>query len=411
MKKTLSRILCVVAIFLMVTNVQASTVEPLNRTYQGKINVGLFEREYKSSVDNIKKVLPFINIAAKDMTYDKDILSSGISFGNESISVEKSLKGFHVLLGGDTITVDGKLEYSLIMAPNVVINGKVDKDILIMAESVFITESADIGNDVTIITNKAEVKGEIKGNLIATCEDLYFSGNVGKDLRISSKSFKAEKETISGDVYIETDSDTSYIKGKYKDAKILQFATDDVNPSDTKVSSDNIAKYIVKGIVVAVVYTLLTYLLTKKDNNIVDKVTEKSKEYMSYLFLMGILLIIIMPVLFIGLPILAIFGLGIIAWPIFVAYLAFIILACILDIFVTGLVIGNIITKRISKEKLTQTKRLGIYAGVFAVIYMLTEITVYASMLCMIISIGVLFTYITRKAKVVKVEEKAGDEK
>lgn len=397
MKKILNKVLCFISILLVISSVQAANSNnETNKIYQGKMNIGIFGKDFKSSANLAKKALPFINVATKNMTYNSDISSSGISIGNESVSVEKNLRGVHTIIGGDTITVDGSVEYAVIMAPNVVINGKIEKDTLIIAESLFITESAVIGNDVTIACTKAEIRGEVKGNLIGTTENLYLSGKIGKDIRVGAKEFKAEKETISGDVYIETDSDMNYIKDKYKDAKIMPYTLE----QETEMTeTNNIASLVRDGLILVIIYTAIAHLITKKENNFIDKMTTKIKMYTPFALIMGVVVLAMIPLVIFIILILAIFGLGIIAWPILVAYLAFIILASIIDIFVTGIVLSNIIITKLDKSKMTVAKKLAIYALMFALIYILTKITSYANMFCTIISIGILFTYITKKIK------------
>jgi hypothetical protein len=360
---------------------------------QNIINFGIFDGDFVSSINKFKKVLPFINVATKNMTYDTDVSASGLSFSNQSITVKNSLKGVQVLTAMDTVTIDNSCEYGVIFATNVVIKGKIEKDILIMAQSVFITDTAEIGNDITIVASKVEVKGKINGNLLGTAEDLTVYGNIAKDLRMNAKAVKLENEKISGDIYLSTDSDTASIIKKYPNAVIEKY-TSEVKNDDKSI---DVYSVVTKGIVVVFTYTLVAYLVNKKENNLIQKATNKFEKYMPFTFIMGILMLLLLPVILIGLLIFGVMGLGVIAWPVLVAYLSFIILTCILDVLIVGLVLIDIIISKIDKEKLNITKKIFIYLGIFASIYVLNYLFSYVAMLCAITSVGIVFTTMTRK--------------
>lgn len=394
MKKIFSFLFILFTLFICLNSVQAVNEEKsAGALKQNIINFGIFDGDFVSSINKFKKVLPFINVATKNMTYDTDVSASGLSFSNQSITVKNSLKGVQVLTAMDTVTIDNSCEYGVIFATNVVIKGKIEKDILIMAQSVFITDTAEIGNDITIVASKVEVKGKIKGNLLGTAEDLTVYGNISKDLRMNAKTVKFENEKISGDIYLSTDSNTASIIKKYPNAVIENY-TSEVKNEDKSI---DVYSVVTEGIVVVFTYTLVAYLLNKKGNNIIQKATNKFEKYMPFTFLMGILMLLLLPVILIGLLIFGVMGLGVIAWPIFVAYLSFIILTCILDVLIVGLVLINIIISKIDKEKLNTTKKIFIYLGIFASIYVLKYFFSYAAMLCAITSIGIVFTTMTRK--------------
>ena len=109
-----------------------------------------------------------MNIFTNAATYDKDVTHSGISIGETTIDVNEKLEGMQVLFSTDMITIKGEVENSLIYANNVIIEGKLTGDSIILAPTVQIKEAAVIENDVIIIANNLDIAGTVKGNVIAT---------------------------------------------------------------------------------------------------------------------------------------------------------------------------------------------------------------------------------------------------
>ena len=79
---------------------------------------------------------------------------------------------------------------------------------------------------------------------------------------------------------------------------------------------------ITKGIITVIVYTFVAWLITRKPNNIVEKACEKFKEKTTFGLIasvIALMLVLILPILLI---VLALTGLGLIAWTILIAYVA-----------------------------------------------------------------------------------------
>lgn len=406
MKKFLKGMLLVFLIMMtLITSVQATDVESTTEAIQdiSIFNVGIYDTEYKSSIYKLEKILPFFNMSSQNMIYDTDINAHGITFGSLSVDVKQKLKGIHVMFAGDTLTIDGSVEFPIVLATNVVINGKVDRDALIIAESVFVTEDAEIANDITVFGGSLEVRGKVNGNVLGTVDKLYISGHVEKDVRMIAKNFVFENEMLNGDIYLETDSDTTALESKYENVTVYPYTTETV---EEEVETVDTAAIVTKGIIVIIVYTVLAVVLTRKETNIVQKMTDKFVNYAPYSILMALGLLVCSFLIFIVLIILAILGLGVIAWPILIFLIAFAIISYIIEVLVVGSVLANLIMRKIKSKSISI--KIGIYAGIFGIVYILTNLIGWLNMICWILSMGVLITHMTRK---LKVQEKVAEVK
>lgn len=391
--KRIVKILLLCLLIISMKNVQATVEQDTTKASNEIINFKISEGDFVSSIEDFKYVLPFLNIATKNITYDKTLISSGISIGNESIHVKKDLKGIQILMASDTVTIEGNCEYAIILATNVVIKGKVEKDLFIFAQSIFITETAEIGNDVTIVSNKAEIKGKILGNLLGRVQELSLYGIVEKDLRIKAKTITIKTEQIKGDMVLFTDSNAVDLLKQYPNALIEKYTLIPEQYNQTVYSF----RMITKGIMIILTYTLIAFLINRKENNFTQCTTEKIKKYTPYTFLMGVSLIVLFPAVLLILIVLSLIGLGFISWPILLAYLAFIILVWILDILIVGLILINIIIEKIGKNKLDTKKKILIYLSIFLILYLLKYVSSYVPILYAITSTGIVFTAITKR--------------
>lgn len=377
-KKFLSILMVTFIIILAFTNVNAA---------DGMFHMGMYSDIYKlSEQSNID--LPFINLFTDAAIYDKDVNHSGISIGETTIDVNEKLEGMHVLFSTDMITIKGEVENSFIYANNVVVEGKLTGDTIIFAPTVQIKENALVQKDVIIIANTLDIQGTVEGNIIATVSGkATISGVINQDLRLITQQLEVSNENIKGDVYIETNADTSSIKTKYPNAVIKSLIEEVEETTDWM-------EIIKKGIITVLVYTLFTWLLTRKENNIVEKVCNKFKENTVYGLIAAVVMLMLIVILPIILILVALIGFGIIAWPVLIAYVALLILVATTDMFIVGLAIVDALKSKVGKFKIPAI------ALIFALLYALTQIPMvagYANMAMMLIALGIVITMITKK--------------
>ena len=142
------------------------------------------------------------------------------------------------------------------------------------------------------------------------------------------------------------------------------------------------------------VYTFVGWLLNRKENNIVESACEKFKIHTVYGLIAAVLTLMLVLILPIILIIMAIYGLGIIAWPILIVYVALILLVATTAMLIVGLAIFDALKSKVSKFKIP------VIALIFVVLYTLTQITVlagYTNMAMMLIALAIVITMITKK--------------
>ena len=367
----------------------------------GLFQLGVFEDVYKLSENN-EIVLPFLNMFSAAATYDKDINHSGITFASSTMDINKKLTGMHLIFSSDMLTISGEVEHIVAYANNIVISGKVTKDSVIMGRSVKVLDTAEIDEDVVIIANDLEIAGLVKGNVIATVSgETKVTGNIDKDLRIITNTLEIDEGLVKGDFYLKTDMDVKEIKSMYKEG------TFEILTKETKSTGEKVLTIVTDGIITVVIYTFIAYLIVRKDNNIVKRATVKFKENTTYGILIGLvafMLVLILPILLI---LLAVFGLGVIAWPLLILYLGVVLFSISTATFTVGTAIYTAIQDKVKGHKVL------VLAAIFIVLYAICNIpyiAYYASVAINLISLSIILTGITKRKKD-KVEVKIENEK
>ena len=388
-KKFLGICIMLMLVILVFSNVQAAT---------GLLNVATYEDVFELSKQGEEITLPFLNVFAKAATYDKSVKHSGLSVGSSTIDINEKLSGVQTIFAKDTVTIKGELEHAIIFANNVVIEGKVTGDILIIAPSLFVTNTAQISGDLLVMGDSLDLKGKVDGNVISACGKNLISGTIAKDFRVVSDNITFENESIAGKVYVKTSKgvDTSKIVEKYPEATI------NVIEKQEDVKDVDISKVILNGIVTVVIYTAICYLITKKDSNIVTRMTTKFKENSTFGIISGVLMYVLVLILPIALILLGVFGLGIIAWPVLIAYIGIILFSLSISTFITGAAIYDV-----TKDKFGKFGWIAM-AVIFIVLYAITNIPYiasYATIAINLISTSIIITFILKRKNKKVVEE------
>ena len=377
-KKFLSIIAVMFVVLVSLTHVFAA---------DGMFQLGAYEEIYKLS-EQAQIDLPFLNVFTNAATYDENITHSGISFGQSTIDVDEKLEGMHILFTNDMITIKGEVENAVVYGSNVVIEGKITGDTIILAPTVQILEKAVIEKDVIIVANNLDIKGMVKGNVIATVSDkANITGKIEKDLRMVAENLTVDGANIKGEIYLETNADTTALKEKYPDATIKSL-------QETSEPETDWFGIFTKGIITVVIYGVISFFVTRKDNNIASKAYNKFAKHTSYGLLMSVVLLMLLLVLPILLIVLAIVGLGIIAWPILIAYIALILLVGTTATLIVGMTIFEALKNKVRKYKILAI------ALIYIVLYALTQIpfiATYANMAILLIALAIVVTMITKK--------------
>ena len=370
------------------------------------LNVGIYETAYRLSKDNDIN-LPFINVFDKSATYDKTVKHSGITFGETTIDVEDKLEGVHAILTGDMVTIKGEVEHGVILANNVVIEGKISDDTVIIAKKVQVMENAVVERDIVIVSTDLDVLGTVKGNLIAASLDAKVSGTIEQDLRIVTGTLNLENSTIKGKLEAEVDFEDvkQEILTAYPEAVVELNVKED--------NSVNVTKIVIKGIKTVLVYTFIAAVITKKNKSVATKMSARFMENSTFGILSSAAVLTLAPLLLIVLTFAGVVGLGIIAWPVLIIFTAVILLALVTSQLIVGLFIYEVIKKKASKY------RIPALAIIYTVLFALTQIPViysYAIVAISLVALGIVLTYIFKRNetsefidasedKVVKIEE------
>ena len=374
------------------------------------LNLGIYETAYRLSKDNDIN-LPFINVFDKSATYDKTVKHSGITFGETTIDVEDKLEGVHAILTDDMVTIKGEVEHGVILANNVVIEGKISDDTVIIAKKVQVMENAVVERDIVIVSTDLDVLGTVKGNLIAASLDAKVSGTIEQDLRIVTGTLNLENSTIKGKLEAEVDFEDvkQEILTAYPEAVVELNVKED--------NSVNVTKIVIKGIKTVLVYTFIAAVITKKNKSVATKMSARFMENSTFGILSSAAVLTLAPLLLIVLTFAGVVGLGIIAWPVLIIFTAVILLALVTSQLIVGLFIYEVIKKKASKY------RIPTLAIIYTVLFALTQIPVvysYAIVAISLVALGIVLTYIFKRNetsefidasedKVVKIEEEKQD--
>lgn len=389
-KKIICIVLTLICIFSF-TSVNAATEYNF-------IDLQAYSNIYKMSEESDVS-LPFVKIFADKATYDKNVTKSGLSIASKGINMSQSIQGIQAVFSNDTVLIDGSLEYGIIFATNVEITGTIEKDVLIFAESVFITESAKIGGDVVIMANTVDLKGNVAGNFIADSSNMTMQGTVGKDFRVCSESMEFGEAKVGQNIYIETNSEID-LSDKYENAVVNKIQTRVVSEAEKR--QQNLNK-IYKCVIAVALFTVTNMIIKKINPNVFANMMNKFKEHSSYAIIVGVLLLVTIPIVVMLLLLLSAFGLYSVTMPLFVAYIALIILVISLAKFITGSVIYEYVKDKLKVD--TRLKEVSTLIGIYAGIYILCNIPYISNIMTMatiLISAGIVMTAITKKNRTKK---------
>ncbi len=390
MNKIVICIMAVMLIFINLSGIYASNQLEIYENNESIFDMDYTENVYKfSDFGDIK--LPFIRMSGERMIIDKDIYKSGISFARDNISVLNNLKGVQILTSSDTVRVTGNMEYSIIIAPTVIIESVIDKSILIVSDNLTISESAVIKEDLLCSTSKLDLLGNIEGNVLGLIEQANITGNISQDFRANVGSVSlGEGSSIQGNIYLASKNNID-ISEKYPNAIIKLYEEKE------DIYSIDLRKIFTTSLVFALIYLLLSC-----KTNIVKNMLNKIKLYKWTTFISGFANIILFPLIAIIMFVLTLIGLWMVTIPVSIVYASFMIISFMLSTFIVGIVMSEYV---INKHSDKVNGNLYKFILAFVLIFVLNIITnlpiigyTIGITLC-ILSTGILFTSVFRRIK------------
>lgn len=390
LKKSLSIFFCLTIVFTTYTSIYAENTD---------VTTGIFDTVVTNSTYNFSEgsdiVLPFFRFAYDRIVIDKEINKTGIIFSNKSIDVNNVLKGMQCIFSNDTLRINQNVENVIAYANTTVISSNVDKSVYLIGKTLTIDEGVTIGEDVIFIGDKLVINGNVNGNVLGHANEIEINGVISKDLRINTNSFKTTDNTvISGEIYVETNNENLKIDDKFENAKLVVISNEE---------KSNVSDIIINACITCLVFALLYLLVNKISNKKLPEImVEKFKKNTPYTVLMGALNLVLIPIVFLLLMILSITRLYIISVPLMTIYLAYIVVTTMLSTFIVGTMMYKYISE---KYKKVFDKKGFDFIGAFVtylslyILCRLPYIGAYVTIFVVMLSVGIVFTLMTKKTK------------
>lgn len=357
-------------------------------------DVKVSDKVYKESEQTTPAYLPYIKFVSDRMIIDKELEKSGISFANKAIEVNSYTKGMQIMFSSDSIRVNSNMNSGVLISNgDIVIDSEINNTmILISSGKITLTENAKIDDDLIIVGNELEVKGNVLGSILGTVTKVNISGTITKDLRVETNDISfTNNENVKGNIYLKTYNENLNIKDKYPSATI------DLQKVERKnnFTFGSIISMLFTSLILAVVYIVVNKICKK---NVFLEFTNRVKKNTTAVIISGILLLLAsFPVIMI-LILLSVFGFSVIAMPVIIVYIAFLIVVYMLSIFILGSVVYSYIKEKYIKTGGTGTDLLGSF-GTFLVLSVLTKIPfvgTYLAFFMYILSIGMVFSLVLK---------------
>ncbi|MDF2866504.1 MAG: hypothetical protein K0R72_1322 [Clostridia bacterium] len=350
-------------------------------------DLGYSENIYKFSEDKDIN-LPFIRVSGERMEIDKDINKSGFSFAR-NISVLNRLTGIQILSSSDSVRVTGNLEYGVIMAPTVIIDGTIDKSVLIISKNITISKDAIIKEDLLCSTSNIQVIGNVEGSILGTIGKIDVLGNISQDLRANINEITlGENSNINGNIYLISTNENINISAKYPNATI------NIIEESNGIDIWNIIR-------TSLIFALIYLLLSNKTSYIKNGLN-KVISYWKTTAIFGFGSILLFPLIVIAIIFLSVIGLGIVTVPFSIVYGGFMFIAFILSTFIVGSIMCEYISEKYNDKIKGIWDKLILAFCIMLVLNLVTFIPIIGytlSVAICILSVGVLFTSLFKKIK------------
>lgn len=360
-------------------------------------DVKVSDKVYKESEQTTPAYLPYIKFISERMIIDKELEKSGISFANKSIEVNSYTKGMQIMFSSDSIRVNSNMNSAVLISNgDIVIDSEINNTIILISSGkITLTENAKLNDDLIVVGNELEIKGNVLGSVLGTVTKVNVSGTVSKDLRIETNDVTfATNENIKGNIYLKTYNENLSIEDKYPSAIV------DLQKVEKKnnFTFSNVVSMLFTSLILALVYIIINKICKK---NVFLEFTNKVKKNTTTVVISGILLLLASFPAIMILILLSVFGFSVIAMPVIIVYIAFLVVGYILSTFILGSVVYSYIKEKYIKTGGTGTDLLGSF-GTFLVFSVLTKIPfvgAYLAFFMYILSLGMVFSLILKNKK------------
>ena len=379
MKNSIKVLTVIFSILLVFSNVFAG--EMLDYTIDTDIC------KFSDYIDDTNN-LPYVRISGGRTEIDTILKKSGLCVSGGNVDITKDMSKFQIITSGDTIRMNGKVENAILFAQTVIINGDIDGTVIVVANNVTITESANINGELLTSSYNLDVSGNIVGNVIGILNYVKVTdtANISGGLRVISNFLELSSEPIvTGKIYCKT-SNLIDVPVSLKD---------NVELVKIEVESEKIPllQIVFNGLVISGVV-----LLISSKTNLVKNIYNKVKNNAMRVPLFGAGFIVIIPVIILLVILLTIIQLYTIAVPITVIIIGIFALAAALKSVICSIVIcEHMTTGKYAEVFNTNLKKYTLCAIVFISLNLIEYIPVIGSWLEIVItilSLGILINLI-----------------
>lgn len=352
MKKRLLSLFTILVAFLMITNVSA--------------------KEIAKTGENV----------VQEGNYDSLRLVAGKKVINKA-----NINGLS-LIAGESLNLAGSAPYGLYAGKDILVNEKIEKDMLIAGKDIVIGEDAVVGRDLYIVGNTVTV-----------------STNVTRDLRVGANKVYLSNIIIGGDAYIQSDNITlnenTVITGKLvypEEANIKGLDKATVGSVKTEKNVDveaDTVKDNATDVAISIIASLLTllalfYILPKSKEQL-DNINLEPGNVLKIIGI-GFATLIVVPII----SLVALFT-GVLT-PLALIVIAIYVISIYIATLLIYYVVGHLINEKLVKN---DNVYLSLIIGVVVVklIKMIPNIGGLISAFALFYGLGLIFKFVTNREK------------
>ena len=314
-----------------------------------------------------KEINSFHMVSDDKVTFEDTVNGDSAIAGN-LVDIIGNIDGIG-FIAGQTINVNGNLEYGFLAGQNVNINGQISKNIYAAGETITLSKDANIGKDLFLAGNSINLNGNIQRNIniYASTVTIKKGTTINGNITIEASNIKVEDGTsIKGTLKYNEDA-----KNDISDNSNIGKTTTYEITKDEGFNTSEILSSILNMILVFLSITIIIPKTLDKTNEIYKK---KNNNYIKNIGI-GFLILICVPL--ISLILLA-SNIGVYLGLILVALYA---IAIYLSFIIAGYILGNLILVKLMK--LNTNKYLSGIIGII-LLKILMVIPVLSTIICLI---------------------------
>lgn len=334
-----------------------------------------------------KDINHFYANADQNITFKDKVIGDSALAGN-LVDILGNIDGIG-FIAGNTVNVNGDMEYCFVAGKDVTVNGSIQKSVYIAGRNVKLSKDAKINRDVFIVADTVTLEGTISRDASIGASELIIKKGSKIEGNIDTNADKITIEegvTISGTLKYNENAKTDISK----DATIKNTET----YKQTETNQNNTTKY--TDTIISIINTIVVFVvITAVFSNTTSKTTKIYEDNKKYLKNAGIGLLILCSVPIISI-LLLVSSLGISLGFILIALY---IMGLYLSQIFTGFVLGDAIFNKLINKELN-TVLIGILGIVILKLLMLIPyIGGIITFISLVLGLGTIYELVFVKEK------------